>query len=77
MNRFFVTSVLSFQWLPTDLLHSYMYAYFLFEIIFIYKHPPCNQEHTAILAKLHSNECKGLLGNYTEPVAKMLIYSHE
>ena len=65
MNRLFVTSLLSFQWLPTDLLHFYIefHAFFLFKIDFIYKHLPLsNHEHMAILTK-RSKECKGLFGN--------------
>ena len=64
MNRLFETRLLSFQWLPTNLLHFYIYAFFLFEINFIYKHlPSSKQEHMAILTK-RSKECKGLFGNY-------------
>ena len=63
MNRLFVTSLLSFQWLLTDLLHFHILVFFLFKINFIYKHLPCNQKHMAILTK-RSKECKGLFGNY-------------
>ena len=63
MNRLFVTSLLSFQWLLTDLLHFHILVYFLFKINFIYKHLPCNQKHMAILTK-RSKERKGLFGNY-------------
>ena len=64
MNRLFENSLFSFQWLPTNLLHFYIYAFFLFEINFIYKHLPLSkQEHMAILTK-RSKECKGLFGNY-------------
>ena len=62
MNRIFVTSLLSFQWLPTDLLHFYIHAFFLFKINFIYKRLPCNQKHMAFFSKL-SKQCKVLLGN--------------
>ena len=51
MNRLFVTSLLSFQWLPTDLLHFYIHAFFLFKITYIYKHLPCNQEGMEIFGK--------------------------
>ena len=51
MNRLFVTSLLSFQWSPTDLLLFYIYAFFLFKINFIYKHLPCNQRHMAIFGE--------------------------
>ena len=63
MNRLFVTSLLSFQWLLTDLLHFHILVFFLFKINFIYKHLPCNQKHMAILTK-RSKERKGLFGNY-------------
>ena len=51
MNRLFVTSLLSFQWLPTDLLLFYIYASFLFEINSIYEHLPCKQKHMTIFGE--------------------------
>ena len=51
MNRLFVTSLLSFQWLPTDLPLFYIHAFFLFKINFINEHLPCNQKHMAIFGE--------------------------
>ena len=51
MNRLFVTSLVSFQWLPTDLLLFYVYAFSLSKINFIYKHLPSNQRHMAIFGE--------------------------